>query len=183
VNTDTLRDAITALSHALDPDHQGDCWPDPIAWDGRPLMEQAKDLLALAAAHVADEYSDVAATVAVLREAMDAERHDALIAAARRLHGSEAPVLARRGAELVGLVYHADEDCRWHAMTLDACRALVATTPDEYQGDILGQAYTASDGYTAWCENYKPVGEGPTANGALLVAGWARADVEEYAHR
>jgi len=45
--TDPLALAILAASEALDPDHLGDCWPDPIAWDGRPLREQAKDLLAL----------------------------------------------------------------------------------------------------------------------------------------
>lgn len=44
----TLRDAILAASEALDPQHQGDCWPDPIAWDGRPLARQARDLLILA---------------------------------------------------------------------------------------------------------------------------------------
>lgn len=43
-----LRDAILALSDALDPHHQGEQWPDPIAWDGRPLDRQASDLLALA---------------------------------------------------------------------------------------------------------------------------------------
>lgn len=46
--TDDLREAVLALCEALDPDRQGEQWPDPIAWDGRPLVEQARDLLALA---------------------------------------------------------------------------------------------------------------------------------------
>jgi hypothetical protein len=44
----TLREAILAVSASLDPDRQSECWPDPIAWDGRPLLEQARDLLARA---------------------------------------------------------------------------------------------------------------------------------------
>jgi hypothetical protein len=43
-----LRDVILEASEALDPDHQDDHWPDPIAWDGRPLIEQAEDILVLA---------------------------------------------------------------------------------------------------------------------------------------
>lgn len=45
--TEGLRAAVLALCDALDPDHQGEHWPNPIAWDGRPLAEQARDLLAL----------------------------------------------------------------------------------------------------------------------------------------
>lgn len=45
--TDALTAAILTASEALDPSHQGAHWPDPIAWDGRPLAEQARDLLAL----------------------------------------------------------------------------------------------------------------------------------------
>ena len=41
-----LRDALHAAYAALDPHHQGAGWPDPIAFDGRPLAEQAADLLA-----------------------------------------------------------------------------------------------------------------------------------------
>ena len=43
------RELAYELSEAIDPDHQGECWPDPIVWDGRPLKEQAEDLLVLAA--------------------------------------------------------------------------------------------------------------------------------------
>ena len=43
-----MRDEILRLSEAMDPQRQGEGWPDPIAWDGRPLIEQARDLLALA---------------------------------------------------------------------------------------------------------------------------------------
>jgi len=42
------RELVYELSEAIDPDHQGECWPDPIAWDGRPLKEQAEDTLVLA---------------------------------------------------------------------------------------------------------------------------------------
>ena len=41
-----LRDALTTTYLALDPRRQGAGWPDPIAWDGRALTEQAADLLA-----------------------------------------------------------------------------------------------------------------------------------------
>jgi len=42
------RELVYELSEAIDPNHQGECWPDPIAWDGRPLREQAEDTLVLA---------------------------------------------------------------------------------------------------------------------------------------
>jgi hypothetical protein len=62
-----LRSAILAMSEALDPHHQGVQWPDPIAWDGRPLADQARDLLSLV-----DEYSDPAVKLAAaaLRNAL-----------------------------------------------------------------------------------------------------------------
>jgi len=41
-----LEALIVEASEALDPDHQGEHWPDPIAWDGRHLTEQARDLIA-----------------------------------------------------------------------------------------------------------------------------------------
>jgi len=47
----TLRDAILALCEVLDPHHQGEQWPDPIAWDGRDLVSQARDMLALGEDH------------------------------------------------------------------------------------------------------------------------------------
>jgi hypothetical protein len=43
---DTLRSLIMRAFEALDPHHQGICWPNPIAWDGRPLREIASDLCA-----------------------------------------------------------------------------------------------------------------------------------------
>ena len=60
--TTDLADAIRALALALDPHRQGDCWPDPVAWDGRPLAEQARDLLVLADAEIegADDYQHTA---------------------------------------------------------------------------------------------------------------------------
>ncbi len=54
-DTTTLAEAIVALSRALDPNEQGEQWPDPVAWDGRPLPEQARDLLALAGTGVDDD--------------------------------------------------------------------------------------------------------------------------------
>lgn len=47
MQTDTLRSLIITAHEALDPHHQGVCWPDPIAWDGRPLREIARDLCSL----------------------------------------------------------------------------------------------------------------------------------------
>ncbi len=47
---DEVRERILAASLKLDPHRQGDCWPDPIAWDGRPLDEQLADLEVLLAA-------------------------------------------------------------------------------------------------------------------------------------
>jgi len=47
MRTDTLRSLILEGFEALDPHHQGLCWPDPIAWDGRPLREIARDLCSL----------------------------------------------------------------------------------------------------------------------------------------
>ena len=60
-----LREAVLTLSHALDPHRQGECWPDPIAWDGRPLEEQARDLLALADATVGHSVHAAAKAVRV----------------------------------------------------------------------------------------------------------------------
>jgi hypothetical protein len=53
---ENLRDLLLEVSDALDPQHQGEGWPDPIAWDGRPLIEQAQDLLVLVDARLRDEY-------------------------------------------------------------------------------------------------------------------------------
>ena len=61
--TDDQREALTALSEALDPDHQGDCWPDPVAWDGRPFDEQAHDLLVLADANPSPGVDEAAEAV------------------------------------------------------------------------------------------------------------------------
>ena len=73
-----IRAAIMDLSEALDPQHQGECWPDPIRWDGRPLREQARDLLALADAEVR-QYADagedqIAQAARALRVALSAPR-------------------------------------------------------------------------------------------------------------
>ena len=63
----TMRARVLELSEALDPQRQGECWPDPIAWDGRPLEEQAADLLALADV---SEDEAVHAAADALREAV-----------------------------------------------------------------------------------------------------------------
>lgn len=68
---DGLRAAILTAAEHLDPDHQGEQWPDPIAWDGRPLPEQAGDLLALLEAESSEPTTDPA-RAAVLRA--DADR-------------------------------------------------------------------------------------------------------------
>jgi hypothetical protein len=47
--TEILTEAMVyELSESLNPSHAGEAWPDPIAWGGRPLREQAEDLLVLA---------------------------------------------------------------------------------------------------------------------------------------
>ena len=61
----TLTDAILDALLGLDPYRQGACWPDPIAWDGRPLAEQASDVLALM-----DDREDLTAERAVLEAAI-----------------------------------------------------------------------------------------------------------------
>jgi len=53
---ETLHAAILAAHEALDPAHQGEQWPDPIAWDGRPLVEQVADLLVPVGARIPDVY-------------------------------------------------------------------------------------------------------------------------------
>jgi len=51
-----LRDLIVDVWHALDPAHQSPAWPDPVAWDGRPLREQLEDLLVPVEARIPDFY-------------------------------------------------------------------------------------------------------------------------------
>ena len=74
MTTTDLTDAIRAMAIALDPHRQGDCWPDPVAWDGRPLAEQARDLLVLADARLdgADDHQHAAVrdAAATLRAAI-----------------------------------------------------------------------------------------------------------------
>lgn len=41
----TLTRLLREATETLDPHHQGVHWPDPLAWDGRPLVEQAQDLI------------------------------------------------------------------------------------------------------------------------------------------
>lgn len=45
--TTITREMVLELCECLDPHHQGAGWPDPIAWDGRPLAEQHRDLMVL----------------------------------------------------------------------------------------------------------------------------------------
>jgi hypothetical protein len=80
-STTRIMDAILDLSDALDPDHQGDQWPDPIAWDGRPLAEQAYDLLVEADAEAEGGHptASVQDAARALREAIDATTGEALI--------------------------------------------------------------------------------------------------------
>ncbi len=47
MTTTTLQSLIIKASEALDAAHQGDQWPNPVEWDGRPLDDQARDLCAL----------------------------------------------------------------------------------------------------------------------------------------
>lgn len=56
VTEESLRAALLQVAVALDPDHQGEHWPDPIGWDGRPLRDQATDVLALVESQIPDAY-------------------------------------------------------------------------------------------------------------------------------
>lgn len=49
-----LEDLVREAREYLDPQHQGEGWPDPIEWDGRPLDEQAVDLTTLLDARARD---------------------------------------------------------------------------------------------------------------------------------
>lgn len=57
------RELVRNLALALDPDRQGEGWPDPVAWDGRPLADQARDMLVLA--DVEEEIGASGALIAV----------------------------------------------------------------------------------------------------------------------
>ncbi|MEW5765394.1 MAG: hypothetical protein ACOYXN_03245 [Acidobacteriota bacterium] len=57
-----IPDLILEASEALDPNHQGVQWPDPIEWDGRPLRDQARDLSALLDAEAAGESDEARAS-------------------------------------------------------------------------------------------------------------------------
>lgn len=68
-----LRSALMELCEALDPQHQGVDWPDPIAWDGRPLRVQAEHLLSVAdAEHEDPQVRRVAEAAEDLRQALEA---------------------------------------------------------------------------------------------------------------
>lgn len=47
MNERDLAALLVEASLYLDPNQQGTQWPDPIAWDGRPLLDQARDMAAL----------------------------------------------------------------------------------------------------------------------------------------
>lgn len=63
-----IREAV----EALDPDHQGEHWPNPIDWDGRPLADQASDLLVLLES-AAEEDGEPVPAMAALAARMRAE--------------------------------------------------------------------------------------------------------------
>lgn len=71
---DTLKDAIVALSEALDPGREGAGWPDVIAWDGRPLPVQARDLLVIADAQLESAIDPEEPGVIAIRDAAEAVR-------------------------------------------------------------------------------------------------------------
>lgn len=70
-NTNNLNNAIVSACDALDPEHSGECWPDPVAWDGRPLAEQASDLLSLLDAEIVyREHDETATDLRITRDAL-----------------------------------------------------------------------------------------------------------------
>lgn len=69
-----LREALLDLYEALDPQHQGECWPDPIEWDGRPLREQAEEALSSCEPQPGDLPDDLDPAAAPTRAAAEALR-------------------------------------------------------------------------------------------------------------
>jgi len=87
-----LRSLILTAHEVLDPHHQGVCWPDPIAWDGRPLREIARDLCVVLDAEV-ERYTD--RLMGDDRRAQELrDLSDALWQAAQASEGDEAEQLA-----------------------------------------------------------------------------------------
>lgn len=68
------RAMLHTLADSLDPQHQGEQWPDPVAWDGRALDAQARDLLVLADLPEHAEDRHVIAAAAVVRAALPRKR-------------------------------------------------------------------------------------------------------------
>ncbi len=68
-----MRAALLALCDALDPHRQGDHWPDPLAWDGRALEAQARDLLVIAEDHEDPSVRALAAALAAAVAAAGAQ--------------------------------------------------------------------------------------------------------------
>lgn len=68
------RAMLHTLADSLDPQHQGEQWPDPVAWDGRLLDMQARDLLVLADLPEHSEDRHVIAAAAVVRAALPRKR-------------------------------------------------------------------------------------------------------------
>jgi len=70
-------EVVRELCEALDPGHCGVCWPDPIAWDGRRIRRQARDLLVLGESYLDQsqdfdkKFSDVKEAVFAVKKAFD----------------------------------------------------------------------------------------------------------------
>lgn len=71
--TASLRALLLDASELLDPQHQRVIWPDPVEWDGRPLREQARDILVLLDSRAEAGDDDAAELAAALRAALEAD--------------------------------------------------------------------------------------------------------------
>lgn len=61
-----LRGLLRDAAELLDPQRQGNHWPDPTTHDGRPLADQARDMLVLLEARI--EAADLNCDEAMARE-------------------------------------------------------------------------------------------------------------------
>lgn len=55
---ESAKQTITQALEFIDPHHQGECWPNPIAWDGRALRVQAGDIAVLIESYLTHPHNE-----------------------------------------------------------------------------------------------------------------------------
>jgi len=58
MNESQMKELVVEVAEILDPQHQGVDWPDPVAWDGRPVDQQLSGLLGLVKAQAVGSYGE-----------------------------------------------------------------------------------------------------------------------------